>query len=109
MNRTKEMKEQAEEAGSGTREAISRVAEQAKQGYEQIQSRVGDTVHERPGMSLAAAFGLGVVAGVGLSLLLFNHEQESMVHGYTRRAEDLGRRFWDTLAQSVPESFSRRG
>jgi hypothetical protein len=105
MNRTKD---QVDEARSGVRETMERAADQARHGYEQIQTRVGDTVHDRPGMSLAAAFGLGVVAGVGLSLLLFDHESEPISHSYTRRAEDFGRKFWDSIAQSLPESLSRR-
>ena len=108
MNRTKDQFEETEEVTSKAREAISHVTEQAKHGYEQIQSRVGETVQERPGMSLAAAFGLGVLTGVGLSLLLFDSEPEPMSRRYARNAEQFGRKFWDTIAQSLPESLSRR-
>lgn len=93
---------------SGARETVGNVADQARHGYEQMQARVGDTVHDHPGMSVAAAFGLGVVAGIGLSLLLFEHEPERSSWNYSREARKAGRKFWDSIAENLPNSIARR-
>ena len=105
MNR---VREQVSGAVSGARETAGQMADQARHGYQQMQARVGDTVQDRPGMSLVAAFGLGVVAGIGLSVLLFDNEPESTTRRYARNAENFGHKFWDSIAQNLPESLSRR-
>jgi ElaB/YqjD/DUF883 family membrane-anchored ribosome-binding protein len=105
MNR---MKDQVSGTVAGARETASNVAEQARHGYEQMQSRVGDTVHDHPGMTVAAAFGLGILAGIGLSLLLFEHEPERTSWKYSREARKAGRKFWDSIAENLPDSIARR-
>jgi ElaB/YqjD/DUF883 family membrane-anchored ribosome-binding protein len=105
MNR---MKEQVSGTMAGARDAVGNVAEQARHGYEQVQTRVGDTVHDHPGMTVAAAFGLGVIAGIGLSLLLFDDEPEPMSRRYARDARNLGQRFWESIAENMPDAISRR-
>lgn len=105
MNR---VKEQVSGSVASAREKVDEVTERTREGYHQMQDRVTDTIHERPGTSLAAAFGIGVVVGVGLSLLLFQSEPEPMSRRYARRAQKLGNRFWDTLAENLPESISQR-
>lgn len=56
----------AHAAGDRLREGYGQVADRARWGYEQAT----DTVRHNPGQSVAAAFGVGVVAGliVGLAL-----------------------------------------
>jgi hypothetical protein len=105
MNR---VKDQVSGAVGSARDAAGNVAEQARHSYDQMQSRVGDAVHDHPGMTVAAAFGLGLIAGIGLSLLLFDDEPEPMSHRYARDARKFGRKFWDSIAQTMPESISSR-
>lgn len=102
------VKEHMGQTWTGARDTVGQVAEQARHGYQQVQARVGDAVHDRPAISLAAAFGLGVLAGIGLSLLLFDNQSEPMSRQYARGAENFGRKFWDAIAQNLPDTLSRR-
>ena len=102
------VKERVGQTWSGARDTVGQVAEQARHGYQQVQARVGDAVHDQPAMSLAAAFGLGVLAGFGLSLILFDNQFQPMSRQYARGAENFGRKFWDSIAQNLPDTLSRR-
>lgn len=66
-------------------ETASHVADGVRQGYEGFKQGLSEAervVAERPGQSLAVAFGVGLVAGVGLSLILRDRPRETaMAHG----------------------------
>jgi uncharacterized protein YjbJ (UPF0337 family) len=60
------MREGYEQAGDRIREGYERAGERMREGYE----RVGERVRENPGQSMLAVFGMGVMAGVVLALVL---------------------------------------
>lgn len=102
------MKEQVSDGLSAAREGAEQTVDRVRDGYREVQHRMSDSVQEHPGISLATAFGLGVLTGVGLSLLLFDSEPEPMARRYSRNAEEQGRRFWNALVDSLPSSISQR-
>jgi len=56
----------AGDAASRVREGYEQASERMREGYE----RVGERVRENPAQSMLAVFGMGVVAGVVLALVL---------------------------------------
>jgi len=52
--------------GEGLQQAAARVSDRVRASYD----GAGQMVHERPGQSLAAAFGAGMITGVLLGILL---------------------------------------
>ncbi|MGD9644192.1 MAG: CsbD family protein [Pirellulales bacterium] len=77
----------------------SRVAESAQDGYD----RVEEMVHDRPGQSLLVAFGVGIVAGIGLTMLVSSGSAPRR-----SQSEALGRQLLDALQGLVPDSFRGR-
>ncbi len=73
-------------------------ADSARQGY-QAAERV---VQQRPGQSLAVAFGLGVAAGVGVAILLRDRPGSRSAH-HGAMAEQFGRQLADVLARFTPK------
>jgi uncharacterized protein YjbJ (UPF0337 family) len=56
------------------------VADTARQSSEKVRDAVagaGQVVHDHPGQTIAAAFGLGLIVGVGLTVLLHERPQAS--------------------------------
>jgi uncharacterized protein YjbJ (UPF0337 family) len=115
-----EFLEQLTEEGAGVvasvRETIqhgaAQIGETAQQGYRAMQRSYDDAervVQERPGESLAMAFGLGVMTGLGLMLLFREHGKET----HHRMSDDstsgrIARQIRDSLANLMPESLSSR-
>ncbi len=85
------------------REAVeamaSRVAEGAQEGYD----RMEEMVFERPGQSLLVAFGVGLIAGVGLSMLLGSSSNSKRSH-----SDAIGRQLIDALQRMMPDSLTGR-
>ncbi|HWB09319.1 MAG TPA: CsbD family protein [Pirellulales bacterium] len=63
---TSRAREGYEQASGRMREGYEQASERIREGYE----RVGERVRENPGQSMLAVFGMGVVAGVALALVL---------------------------------------
>ncbi|MGD9724478.1 MAG: CsbD family protein [Pirellulales bacterium] len=87
-------------------EGASSAAESARQGYEALRQRVGDaekTIQERPGQSMAVAFGLGIAAGLGLALLFRERSAESTMARGRGAAEQFGRQMLDALSNLMPQ------
>jgi ElaB/YqjD/DUF883 family membrane-anchored ribosome-binding protein len=85
-----------------------RMAETAQQGAQAVRegyAEAGETIRRRPGQSMAAAFGLGLVAGVGIALLLRSSRPAPSAavfdrgRGYTERFGKQIRDLRDSLAQ----------
>ncbi len=91
----------------------TRVAESARQGARAVRdsySEAGEVIRRRPGQSMAAAFGLGLVAGVGIALLLRGSRPAPSATIYNRGrgyAERLGKQLHD-LRDSLAEYASTR-
>ena len=89
------------------------VAETARQGARAVRSgyeEAGQVIRQRPGQSMAAAFGLGLVAGVGIALLLRGSRPAPSRTVYDRGrgyAERFGKQLHD-LRDSLAEFASSR-
>lgn len=67
----------ASQAASRVREGYEQVSDRMRDGYEQMSGqmrdsyeRVGERVREHPGQAMLAIFGMGVITGVVLGLML---------------------------------------
>jgi uncharacterized protein YjbJ (UPF0337 family) len=98
---------------SGLRDRIEETAEQtmdtARDSYESLRRNAADVMQERPGQAVAVAFGLGVLSGIGIALLLRDRTHESRFAQSRSAAEHMGRQMLDALGQLIPESLAKRG
>jgi uncharacterized protein YjbJ (UPF0337 family) len=88
--------QQGMEAASGT----------VRQGYESVRQGISDAeqvIADRPAQSMAVAFGLGVVAGVGLALLFRERPRESTLARGRSAAEQFGRQMLDAMSHMMPQ------
>ena len=75
-------------------ESMAGAADTARQGYEALQQGYAEaerTVQSRPAQSMAVAFGLGMLAGVGVALLLRERPSESTLAKGRAASEQFGR------------------
>jgi uncharacterized protein YjbJ (UPF0337 family) len=91
-------------------ETAGQVADEARQGYEGLRQGYAEAervVQSRPGQSVAVAFGVGLIAGIGVTLLLRERARETtFVRGHSA-AEQFGRQMLDLLASVLPESRTK--
>ncbi len=78
--------------------------ESVKQGYAAAERAVQD----RPGQSVAMAFGLGVVAGLAAVLLMRERHEETKLSKAQTAAAQLGRHLVDAFTELKPETLLRR-
>lgn len=109
---TQEGSQMAHDVRQRLEAGAARVAESARHGAQAVRegySEAGEMIRARPGQSLAAAFGLGLVAGVGIALLLRNGRSASPSLYQRGRActESLGRQMRE-LRDSLTEMTSSR-
>jgi len=86
-------------------EMASQIRETAQQGYEAVRDTYAEAeraVQRRPAQAVAVAFGLGMVAGLGVVFLLRERQHESTVSRAGAATERLGRQILDRLASMVP-------
>jgi len=94
-----------DDIGDRVSHQAANVRETARQGYESLREGYGEAervVQEHPGQALAVAFGLGLLAGVGVSLLLFNGRSHASSSTARATAEHYGRQLRDALANLMP-------
>lgn len=87
-------------------QGMETAASTMRQGIESVRHGISGAEHaiqERPAQSMALAFGLGVVAGVGLALLFRDRPRESTLARSRNAAEQFGRQMLDTIAGMVPQ------
>jgi uncharacterized protein YjbJ (UPF0337 family) len=103
------IRERVQEGMSGVRdrvqEGMSGMADTARQGYDALQQGYAEAerrVQERPGQSMAVAFGLGMLAGVGVALLFRERPSESAMARTRAAGEQLGRQLLDALNRVMP-------
>lgn len=82
-------------------ETAGQVAEGMREGYSEAER----VVQERPGQAVALAFGLGLLAGVGVTLLL--RDNDSRYSRARGSAEQFGRQMMDSFAAMLPESLAK--
>jgi len=91
--------------GGRVQEGAAHAADAARQGYETLRHGYAEaerTIQHRPGQSLAVAFGLGLLAGVGAVLLFRDRPSESALGRGRAATEQFGRQMLDALAAILP-------
>ena len=110
---------QATQEGSGVMSAVQDAVEGAgkkathamQDGYEAVRDGYEGAeafVKERPAHFVAVAFGIGVVSGLGVALLLHRPRHESRLSQGRSAAEHLGKQILDGLAGILPESVAKK-
>ncbi len=101
--------EESSEFAANVRDKVQQgaahVADSARESYDSLKQGFAEAekvVQERPGQAVAIAFGLGLVAGVGVSLLLRDRGVQATAMGRGRAAaEQLGKQLVDALSHMV--------
>ena len=100
---------------SGVRDKIEQTAEhaaeRAREGYEALRQGYAEAekvVQERPGQAVAVAFGLGLLSGLGVALLLRDRHHESRLSHGRDLAEHFGKQMMNAFAGVVPDSLAKR-
>jgi uncharacterized protein YjbJ (UPF0337 family) len=99
---------------SGVRDTIeataSQAADSAREGYDALRQGYAEAekvVQERPGQALAMAFGIGLLSGLGVALLLRDRHHVSRVAQSRTAAEHFGRQMLDALSGIIPDSLTK--
>ena len=99
-----DVRDRIEEVAGAAAEAASDSYDTLRHSYTEAER----VVQARPGQSIAIAFGLGLLSGLGVALLLRDRTQESRLLGSRASAEHFGRQMRDALAGMVPESLAKK-
>ncbi len=92
-------------------ETAGQAADSAREGYEAMRQGYAEAekvVQHRPGQAVAVAFGLGLLGGLGVALLLRGRNHESRFSQGRAAAEHFGRQMLDALAEIMPDSRTRK-
>jgi uncharacterized protein YjbJ (UPF0337 family) len=92
-------------------EAAEQVTEGMRQGYQRVRGGYAEAervVQQRPAQSVAVAFGLGLLAGLGAAMLLRERAPSSRFGHSRAAAEQFGRHMLDALADMIPESLMKK-
>lgn len=105
------IRDKVQDAAARVQETAGKVqdaaTETARHGYEALRQGYAEaerTIQERPAQSMAVAFGLGAVAGIGIALLLRGERpREATLAARSRAAtEQLGRQIVDAISNLMP-------
>ena len=102
-----ELTEEGSDMLGTVREKVQETADGVRQGLRQGYSEAEKVVAERPGQAVALAFGLGLLAGVGVTLLLRERGNDTTMHRGRVATEQFGRQMLDSLASMLPESLAK--
>ena len=104
-----EVADETSEAAGGLRDLVHETAhhaaDAARQGYDVLRERYSDaerTVQARPAQSVAVAFGLGAIAGIGLAILVRDRGGREIGARTRGAAEEFGRQMLDALSKMLP-------
>lgn len=103
------MTSQGSQILSGARDAIEQGASQSYDALRAGYAEAEGMVQRRPGQSLAVAFGLGMVSGLGLALLLRGRARETYWSHGRAVTEQMGRQMLDRLSSILSESLTKAG
>jgi uncharacterized protein YjbJ (UPF0337 family) len=99
---------------AGVRDTIETTAdhatESAREGYDAMRQGYAEAekiVQDRPGQALAMAFGVGLLSGLGVALLLRDRNHASRVAQGRSAAEHFGRQMLDALTGIIPDSLTK--
>jgi uncharacterized protein YjbJ (UPF0337 family) len=101
----------AADARDEIEETADEAVERAREGYEAFRRGYAEAekvVQQRPGQAIAVAFGLGLISGLGIALLLHDRNQGSRLAHGRDSAEHFGRQMLNALAGIVPDSLAKR-
>ena len=96
----------AEEVGQRVRHGADQVSETAHSAYDAVGDAYAEAerhVQERPGQAVVLAFGVGVLAGVGISLFLTRSHHQTTVQRGSKVAENFGRQMLDAISHMMPQ------
>jgi uncharacterized protein YjbJ (UPF0337 family) len=91
------------------RERVQETADHFADGMRQSYAEAERVVQERPGQALAVAFGVGLLAGIGVTLLLRSSGRQAMLEHDRGQCEHFGRYMRDMLAHMMPEPTVKNG
>lgn len=108
---SQEASEMLETARDRVQETAEYFADGMRQGYEGLRQGYAEAervVQQRPGQAVAVAFGVGLLAGIGVTLLLrdASHHRSRLDRG---QSDQFGRYLRDFFAHIVPESMTGNG
>jgi uncharacterized protein YjbJ (UPF0337 family) len=92
-------------------ETANQTADSAREGYEALRQGYAEAekvVQQRPGQAVAIAFGLGLIGGLGVALLLRDRNHESRFSQGRAAAEHFGKQMLDALAGIMPDSLTNK-
>ena len=92
-------------------ETAGQAADSARESYEALRqgyTEAEKVVQHRPGQTIAIAFGLGLLGGLGVALLLRGQNHESRLSQGRAAAGHLRRQMLDALAEIIPDSLTRK-
>jgi uncharacterized protein YjbJ (UPF0337 family) len=92
-------------------ETAGQAADSARESYEALRQGYAEAekvVQQRPGQAVAIAFGLGLLGGLGVALLLRDRNHESKLMQGRAAAEHFGRQMLDALAGIMPDSLTKK-
>ncbi len=92
-------------------ETANQIGDSMRQGYDGLHQGYAEAervVQERPAQSLAVAFGVGLLAGIGVTLLLHEGAQRRTLFDRGRsNTEHFGRYMRDMLSNFTPETLTK--
>jgi uncharacterized protein YjbJ (UPF0337 family) len=91
-------------------QGAGQVADEVRQRYDDIRQGYGEAermVQARPGQSVALAFGVGLLAGLGVALLLRDRRHDSTFDRGRAATEQFGRQVVDALTSILPDSLKK--
>jgi uncharacterized protein YjbJ (UPF0337 family) len=100
---TERMGSMLQHAGEAVENATENVTEGLRQGYEYLKEGYNEAervVQRRPAQAIGVTFVLGVIAGLGISLLLRPKPVST--------AENMSRKVLDSLSNILPEPLASR-
>jgi uncharacterized protein YjbJ (UPF0337 family) len=91
-------------------QAAGETAQQVADGMRDRYQQAERAIHNRPAQAVLVAFGVGLVSGLGVALLLTSHrrEQASACGSHRQTRDHLGRQLSDAIMNVLPQSMGGR-
>ncbi len=96
----------ADDMSQRVRNGADQISDTAQSAYDtasDVYAEAERHVQERPGQAVVLAFGVGVLAGVGMSLFLTRQHHQTTVARGSKVAENFGRQMLDAISHMMPQ------
>jgi uncharacterized protein YjbJ (UPF0337 family) len=103
-----ELTEEAADATGRVGRAVENMATQVNDSLADGYAEAEDFVRARPGQAIALAVGVGIVAGLGLAVLLRGRSKPTMWQQGRDATEHASRSLADAIVGALPESIAAR-